>query len=469
MVEGTGLENRHTGNGIVSSNLTLSVNYECEVRSSQCEDPPREASRRVPSFFFAIRTAHFALVIGWVAEWFKAHAWKVCVRQKRTVGSNPTPSVTEATVPDTPYLELDVQRMQRNIVRLERQLAPFGVLLRPHVKTAKSVAIGQRMVGAETGPITVSSLREAEAFADAGFRDILYAVGIAPPKLDRVVALRRRGVDLTVILDSEAQAAAVADFSRESEMAIPALIEIDSDGHRSGLVPDDREIVRLARILTTGAELRGVLTHAGESYSARGAQALAAAAENERAAAVAAATMIREAGLDCPVVSVGSTPTAFFARRLDGVTEVRAGVYVFFDLMMVGLGVCAMEDIAVSVIATVIGHRPEKGWILTDAGWMALSRDRGTATQPVDQGFGAVASLDGRIFTDVIVTRTSQEHGTLAMRPGSLQALPDLSVGMRLRIYPNHACATTAQHDEYWAVDATGSAVGDPWPRIRGW
>ena len=372
-------------------------------------------------------------------------------------------------VPDTPYLELDVQRMQRNIARLRRQLEPSGVLLRPHVKTAKSVEIARQMIGADVGPITVSTLREAEAFADAGFRDILYAVGIAPHKLDRVAALRRRGVDLAVILDSEAQATAVAEFSRQSDMTIPVLIEIDCDGHRSGLVPEDPEIVRLARIVKAGAELRGVLTHAGESYSAHGADALAAAAEHERAAAVAAATMLREAGFACPVVSVGSTPTALFARRLDGVTEVRAGVYVFFDLMMAGLGVCAMEDIAISVIATVIGHRPEKGWVLTDAGWMALSRDRGTATQAVDQGFGVVAALDGRILTDLIVARTSQEHGTLAVRRGSAATLPDLPVGTRLRIYPNHACATAAQYDEYWAVDATGSEDREPWPRIRGW
>ena len=359
--------------------------------------------------------------------------------------------------------------MQRNIVRLRRQLAPSGVLLRPHVKTAKSVEIARQMIGADLGPITVSTLREAEAFADAGFRDILYAVGIAPHKLDRVAALRRRGVDLAVILDSEAQATAVADFSRQSDRAIPVLIEIDCDGHRSGLLPDDPEIVRLARILAAGAELRGVLTHAGESYSAYGADALAAAAENERAATVTAATMLREAGFACPVVSVGSTPTALFARRLDGVTEVRAGVYVFFDLMMVGLGVCTMDEIAISVITTVIGHRPEKGWILTDAGWMALSRDRGTATQPVDQGFGVVAALDGRIFSDLIVARTSQEHGTLGLRRGSAATLPDLPVGTRLRIYPNHACATAAQYDEYWAVAATGNEDGEWWPRIRGW
>ena len=116
-----------------------------------------------------------------------------------------------------------------------------------------------------------------------------------------------------------------------------------------------------------------------------------------------AATRLREAGFDAPVVSVGSTPTAHFAEKLDGVTEVRAGVFVFFDLVMAGIGVCRIEDIALSVLATVNGHRVDKGWTLIDAGWMALSRDRGTAKQPLDQGYGVVCDIDGRPIDDLIV------------------------------------------------------------------
>src|SRR5207237_2527577 len=95
-----------------------------------------------------------------------------------------------------------------------------------------------------------------------------------------------------------------------------------------------------------GVELRGVLTHAGESYACRGAVGLPEAAENERAAAVAAAEYLRRNGHTAPVVSVGSTPTAHFAGNLEGVTEVRAGVFMFFDLVMHGIGVCEVDDIA---------------------------------------------------------------------------------------------------------------------------
>jgi D-serine deaminase-like pyridoxal phosphate-dependent protein len=370
---------------------------------------------------------------------------------------------------DTPFLALDPERMERNIARLETRLHRLGVALRPHVKTHKSLEVGRR-VSRGTGAITVSTLREAEEFADAGFRDIVYAVGIAPSKLDRVEALRRRGVDLSVILDSVAQARAVGDASRRSGDRIPALIEIDADGHRAGLSPDDPAILEVARALVEGgAELRGVLVHAGESYSCATADELAAAAENERAAVVGVAERLRAEGYPSPVVSVGSTPTSHFARNLDGVTDVRAGVYVFHDLVMAGIGVCTLDDIAISVVATVIGHRPEKGWIITDAGWMAMSRDRGTASQAVDQGYGVVTSMDGTPYEDLVVVRTSQEHGTMAIRPGSDAPLPDLPVGTRVRVYPNHACATTAQHDRYVVFPTGSDEIAAEWEIFRGW
>jgi D-serine deaminase-like pyridoxal phosphate-dependent protein len=226
----------------------------------------------------------------------------------------------------------------------------------------------------------------------------------------------------------------------------------------------------VARALVDGgAELRGVLVHAGESYNCATPDELSAAAENERAAVVGVAERLRAEGFPCPVVSVGSTPTSHFARNLDGVTEVRAGVYVFEDLVMAGIGVCKHDDIAISVVATVIGHRPEKGWIITDAGWMAMSRDRGTASQAVDQGYGVVTAMDGTPYEDLLVVRTSQEHGTLAIRPGSDAALPDLPVGTRVRVYPNHACAVAAQHERYVVFPTGSGEVSAEWELFRGW
>ncbi|MFD7080014.1 DSD1 family PLP-dependent enzyme [Streptomyces sp. NPDC059918] len=374
--------------------------------------------------------------------------------------------------PDTPFAVVDADRMQRNIERLAARADRLGVPLRPHVKTAKSPDIAALLHHGSPGPVTVSTLAEAEAFADAGHTDITYAVGIDPHKLPRVLALLRRGVTLRVLLDSEEQARAVALAAHEAGLAVPAQIEIDCDGHRGGLRPDAPEIIGIARVLHDVGALDGVLTHAGESYFARTPQELRLAAENERAAAVTAAERLRAAGLPVATVSVGSTPTAHAARNLTGVTELRAGNYVFFDLVMAGIGVCRVEDIALSVVVTVIGHRPEFGWILTDGGWMAMSRDRGTAAQEQDQGYGLVADLNGDLVPGLVMTAASQEHGTLTSRDGA--RLPDLPVGTRLRILPNHACATAAQHHGYHVIDSARTSDGVPlirdrWERVSGW
>jgi D-serine deaminase-like pyridoxal phosphate-dependent protein len=367
----------------------------------------------------------------------------------------------------TPRLILDEKIMLRNIERLDRRLATLDVSLRPHLKTVKSVDAARRVLQNARGA-TVSTLREAEVFAAAGITDILYCVGISPQKLPRVLALRATGCDLIVVLDSLAQARAVAEASRQAGEAIPVLIEIDCDGHRSGLHADDPAVIEIARILAhDGAELRGVVAHAGESYGARGEASLVAFAEQEREVAVAAVARLNEAGFSCPVVSIGSTPTAHFARDLRGVTEVRAGVYVFFDLVQAGIGVCRLQDIALSVLTTVIGHQRERGWIMIDAGWMALSRDRGTASQAVDQGYGVVCDIEGRVLDGLIVTATTQEHGVIAARPGSDVQLPEMAVGTMLRILPNHACATSAQFDGYDVLAAGGGL--EYWPRFRGW
>jgi threo-3-hydroxy-D-aspartate ammonia-lyase len=370
---------------------------------------------------------------------------------------------------DTPAALVDETRMMRNIERMQTRMDALGVRLRPHVKTSKSILVGELQRAAGARGITVSTLKEAEEFFAAGFSDILYAVGIAPQKLDHVVALRKAGCALTVLVDSRAAAEAVVDKGRREGHAFAVLIEIDSDGHRAGVGPEDALLIDIGHILHDGgAILSGVLTHAGSSYELDTPDALQALAEQERRLTVRAAERLRAAGLPCPVVSVGSTPTALSAVKLDGVTEVRAGVYVFFDLVMANVGVCTLSDIALSVVSTVIGHQPDKGWAIVDAGWMAMSRDRGTQKQKLDYGYGAVCDIDGSVLDGLILVGANQEHGILAHRDGiDADIVRRFPIGTRLRILPNHACATGAQFPDF-LVMRTGAAL-ERWPRFYGW
>ena len=316
----------------------------------------------------------------------------------------------------------------------------------------------------------MSTLKEAEYFFSNGITDILYAVGIAPNKLEHVADLMRKGAKMKILLDSAEAADMVAAKGEALGVQFAALIEIDSDGHRSGIQPGDRRLLDVGARLhgRAGSRLAGVLTHAGDSYNCGTIDGIRALAERERKAVVECAQALKRAGMPCDIVSVGSTPTATYSERMDGVTEVRAGVYMFFDLFQAGIGVCDIDDIALSVLTSVIGHQPEKNWIITDGGWMAMSRDRGTAKQRVDQGYGAVCDLGGRPIDDLIVVDTNQEHGIIADRNGALIDINRFPVGTLLRILPNHACATGAQHDRYHVV-AGEPVVETVWPRFSGW
>ncbi len=371
---------------------------------------------------------------------------------------------------ETPCLVLDEVKLARNVERMRARLDSLGVALRPHLKTAKSIDVARRVLRSQQDPITVSTLKEAEYFFGHGLSDILYAVGATPNKLDHISDLRQRGAALAVILDNMEAANALSAQARARGDRIPVLIEIDCDGHRAGVVPGAAALLEIGRTLAAGGcELRGVMTHAGGSYASDSVQAIKAMAVQERDAVVNSAKALRAAGLPCPVVSVGSTPTATYADDLGGVTEVRAGVFVFFDLVMAGLGVCSIGDIAISVLGTVIGHQRDKGWIIVDAGWMAMSRDRGTARQRIDQGYGIVCDVCGTPYPDLIMADANQEHGILALRPGAKGALPELPLGALVRILPNHACATGAQHSAYQVVRGAADEVSAVWPRIGGW
>ncbi|MBQ9240729.1 MAG: alanine racemase [Duodenibacillus sp.] len=369
---------------------------------------------------------------------------------------------------DTPSLILDLNKTRMNIERAKQKAASLGVAWRPHLKTHKCVEVARLQMHTPEGPATVSTVKEAERFFEAGVRDMIYAVGIAPHKLPRIHALNSRGADVKIILDNVAAARAVSAFCKENRTRIGVLIEIDCDGHRSGLKPEDPALVAVASALTDGAQLRGVLTHAGDSYNAKTTGEIAAAAEREVRGANQAAETLRKAGLPVQIVSVGSTPTLGFATQAAGITEYRSGVGSFFDLVMAGLGVCRIEDIAVTVLVSVIGHQLEKGLIITDGGWMAMSRDRGTASQKVDCGYGLVCDEKGVLLADYWVSGANQEHGIISRRDGGPVRIEDFPIDRRLRILPNHACPTCAAFDEYLVTEDNVTVSGH-WPRFNHW
>jgi len=365
--------------------------------------------------------------------------------------------------PDTPYLLIDEAKLKSNIRYLKQRVESLGSHLRPHLKTLRTLEAADYLLDNKNAPATVSTLAEAEAYAKAGYTDLLYAVGIAPAKLKRVAALRQQGINLHILIDNMVQAQAVSDFADQFEQDFSVFIEIDSDDHRGGIKPGDPQLLTIAKEL--GAHFTGLMTHAGGSYACNTEQGLKNFARQECDAVRIAQNNLQAADIICAITSVGSTPTAHFGEGFSDISEVRAGVYTTFDLVMKNIGVCDFSDIAMSVVTTVIGHNAEKNWLLTDSGWMALSRDRGTAGQSRDFGYGQVSQTDGSLLEGLCVNSTSQEHGVIELTEAYQPE--DFPVGHQLRILPNHACATAAMHPLYHVLMSDGSH--NTWQRIIGW
>ncbi|WP_420731755.1 alanine racemase [Hwanghaeella sp. 1Z406] len=372
-------------------------------------------------------------------------------------------TVTSIAALETPCLLLDQAKLADNIARMTQSVTRLGVQLRPHLKTAKSAKVGVLATQDHKFGITVSTLREAEYFADHGFKDITYAVGLAPGKLDRAAALIARGVDLKVLADTVDAARAIADHGA----AFKLLVEIDCGDGRAGVSATGQTLLEIADCLSgsKAARLDGVLTHAGHSYGVNDIPKIQQIAEDERQAVVHAAERLRTAGHAVNTVSAGSTPTALFSQDATGLTEYRAGVYVFFDLDQQSRGVCQTQELALSVLATVIGHNRESSKILLDAGGLALSKDIGANAFRPEVRYGAVVAVDGPALNDVYVTSVSQEHGHVKVTdPALFQRLP---VGSRVRILPNHVCMTAAAYPVYNVTD--GDTLIDQWDRCNGW
>jgi D-serine deaminase-like pyridoxal phosphate-dependent protein len=358
----------------------------------------------------------------------------------------------------TPCLVLERPILERNVQDMAATIARSGVPLRPHMKTAKSIDVARIALRGQPGGITVSTLAEAAYFAEHGITDILYAVGITPQKLDQVAALNTAGARVIVWTDDADMAAVIAAHRTPP----PTLIEIDSGEARGGIAPDSDALIEIATRL--GRNLIGVMTHAGHSYAGRSVAEMASIAEAERSAVTGAAKRLRGMGHAVEIVSAGSSPTARHGAYFDGVTELRAGVYMFGDLFQAEIGTHTLDSIAVTVLSSVIGRKA--GRLLVDAGGLALSKDRSTEAAPQDFGFGLVLDVDGKpTLGNAIVRKAYQEHGVVELDP----AVPvDLAVGARVRIAPNHTCMTVAAHDRYHVVSG-GRDVEAVWHRVNGW
>ncbi len=368
----------------------------------------------------------------------------------------------------TPVALVDRDRVEANTTAMSERVARLGARLRPHVKTHKCVEAARLQVRGHFGGLTVSTLAEARFFGEAGFRDVTYAVPIAPARLDEAMAIASKLDELNLLVDHVDTLEALEAVSLSNRVISSAFLKVDCGYHRAGVDPESDDSVMLALRMHDAPHVRfrGILTHAGHSYLGKTPEEIREVGEQERQVMVRFADKLARAGAPPAEVSIGSTPTLSLCESLDGISEARPGNYVFYDRFQAAVGSCTLDDVALSVLVSVTGHYPERNELLIDAGALAFSKDEGPTHIDPDCGFGAILSVgDGRLLETFTLASLSQEHGKI--RSDAPIPYDQFPVGSKLRIVPNHSCLSAALFDRYHVT--RGDDVVDEWRPVRGW
>lgn len=349
---------------------------------------------------------------------------------------------------ETPFLLIDAERTERNILAMAQAAARNGVQLRPHLKTHKMPRIAQMQLQHGASGITAAKVSEAEVMVESGIRDIFIAYPlVAPSKIRRAIALTSRA-RIIIGVDSIAGARMLEQIAQESGAVLEVRLEIDTGLNRSGaraadIMPVTRFIAQCPHL-----QLGGIFTFRGALLNGQGTLDVQSAGRDEGLTMVRIADMLREAGHDIRDVSVGSTPTGVYAAAVPGVTEIRPGTYVFQDRMQVEFGGCSLQDCAACVAVTVVSC-PQDDIIIVDGGSKAFATDVQPNTPPLHlQGFGHIMEAP-----EALLERLSEEHGTIRIAAGH-----SFKVGDRLHIVPNHVCSTLNLYNKAWLVQSDSAA-----------
>ena len=367
---------------------------------------------------------------------------------------------TSLAAVETPAGVAYLAKVRANLERVITYCREHGISWRPHIKTHKCTRLARLQIEAGAQGLSVGTPREAEVMSTVCDDLLLAYPVIGDSKLDRVMAIHKR-VRLTVGLDSEAALRAVAAAAQRAGKFVRILVEVDLGMSRVGLETKE-EVVRLAGRIRDfeGVEYAGLMFYPGHI---RGPQ------EGQDAELKVLASDLRELyealeaeGLSPEVVSGGSTPTLWRSHELPGLTEIRSGTAIFFDRECLTIGVADSEDMAYTILATVVSTSVG-GQAVIDAGSKALSKE----ARGGDEGFGVL--LD---HPEVVLKAVSEEHGVLDINRSDWRP----EVGELVRVLPNHVCVSVNLQDELlvlvdgalerWPLEARGrqpfSVAGKP-------
>ncbi len=338
---------------------------------------------------------------------------------------------------DTPVPVIDLDRVERNIDKLQSYLDKHGIKSRPHIKTHKLPILAYKQLEAGAVGITCQKLSEATVMAAVGIKDILITYNLIGKKKVEPLAQLARQVTLSIAIDNELALKTIAEAAKLAEKTIKLLIEFESGNLRVG-VQTPEEALELAQQI----KQQPFLSFEGLMTYPCGAEAGRFIAEAKK--------LFDKAGMPINTVSAGGTPNMYRVHEVAGVTELRAGTYIYNDRNIVGSGAASFDDCALHVHATVIS-RPTVDRAVIDAGSKTLSSDQ--INPSYGQGHGYI--LD---YPEAVIRKLNEEHGII-----DLAACKDKpKLGEVLRIIPNHVCVVTNLHDE--VVVHRNGVIEGTWP-----
>ena len=358
--------------------------------------------------------------------------------------------VTHKNELDTPALIVDIDRLKFNISDMAGFAADNNIRLRPHAKTHKTPAIAKLQLEAGAAGLTVAKLSEAEVFIEAGCHEILVAYPLVGDfKHRRLVELCERA-QITTVLDHIDIAEALSRSMSSNGIELPVMVEVDTGLARCGVPPGapSRDLaLQVSRL--PGLRFAGLLTHEGHAQMAGAPDQVRATGLSAGEMMAETAQLIRVAGLEVPIISVGLTATAKITATVDGVTETRPGIYVFYDRSEMLHQVVTPDRCAARVLATV-ATRPTPERIILDAGTKALTSDRAGVSPPVE-GHGYIID-----HPEWLVSSLSEEHGATTVPRDD-----PVRIGDRVEIIPNHICPVINLFDSIYVTQ--GDRVIDQW------
>ncbi len=328
---------------------------------------------------------------------------------------------------ETPTVTVDLDIMEDNIRRVQRQLDKYGIGNRPHIKTHKIPALGRHQMQAGAVGITCQKLGEVEVFTDAGVADdVLLTFNIVGrQKTDRLMAQMKRLKRLAVVLDNEPVARGLSEAAVRHGMDVRFLIECDTGMGRNGAqTPQDALDLARAAMRLPRMQFEGLMT-----FPLRHPNSFDFFTE--------ALSLFRQAGIRVPVVSGGGTPAIFSVDKFPMLTEHRAGTYLFNDVMTVASGTATWDNCAMRVRATVVS-RPTPTRAVIDCGTKVLTSDLYTVT-----GYGHVLE-----YPDAVIPHLSEEHGVIDL--SRCKTTPE--IGEAVHVVPNHCCVVSNMVDELYGV-----------------